>query len=67
MVTVLHDLNLTVRYAAEILLLYRGRPVAQGPVAAVLTPENIELAFGIEVELLPHPGEGFPLIIKKMG
>lgn len=61
--TVLHDLNLAAQYAHRVLLLYQGRPVATGTPGQVLTPDYIQLAFGLEVELLAHPTLGCPLIV----
>jgi len=62
-IAVLHDLNLAAQYADQVLLLHQGRAVASGPPAEVLTPDYIQLVFGIEVELLPHPSMGCPLIV----
>lgn len=62
-VAVLHDLNLAAQYADQVLLLRQGRAVAYGAPAAVFTPDLIEHAFDIAVELLPHPTLGHPLII----
>ena len=46
-VAVLHDLNLALRYADEVLLLGHGR-CQTGPVQAVLTPEAIARVWGLE-------------------
>ena len=62
-VAVLHDLNLAAQYADQVVLLHQGRLVASGAPAEVLTPDYIQLGFGIEVELLTHPGLGRPLIV----
>lgn len=43
---VLHDLNLASSYADTISLLHQGRLLAQGPPAAVLTPELLAQAYG---------------------
>ena len=40
-VAVLHDLNLALRYADEVIVLGQGRAVAQGPSAQVLQPELV--------------------------
>lgn len=48
-VVAMHDLNLAARYATTIVLLARGRVLAQGSAASVLTPENIECAYGVRV------------------
>ncbi|RAK69809.1 heme ABC transporter ATP-binding protein [Hymenobacter edaphi] len=62
-VAVLHDLNLAAQYADQLLLLRQGEVVAGGPPAAVLTPAHIRHAFDLDVELLPHPTLGCPLIV----
>lgn len=46
-VAVIHDLNLALRYADEVLLLGHGR-CQTGPVQAVLTPEAIARVWGLE-------------------
>jgi ABC-type cobalamin/Fe3+-siderophores transport system ATPase subunit len=45
---VLHDLGLAGAWCGEILMLDRGRTVAGGPAAAVLTPRNLERVFGVK-------------------
>lgn len=49
-VAVLHDLNLALRYADDVLLLARGEPPCFGPVAEVLTHQRIEQVWGIACE-----------------
>lgn len=48
-VTVLHDLNLAALYCDRVLLLDRGRIVAAGPPADVITYANITRVYGTEV------------------
>src|SRR5512136_370503 len=50
----LHDLNLAARYADRLALLVSGRVTARGSAAQVLTAEAIVLAYGLQVEVLPH-------------
>lgn len=45
----LHDLNLAAQACDEVLLLDRGRAVAQGPPAAALTPATLSPAFAVTV------------------
>jgi iron complex transport system ATP-binding protein len=45
---VLHDLNLAIAYADEIVLLDEGKVVANGSPAAVITPERIAKVFGVD-------------------
>jgi iron complex transport system ATP-binding protein len=62
----LHDLNLASRYADWLALLVDGRVAAQGSASRVLTPQEIARAYGLQVEVLPHPLDpGVPLIVPK--
>lgn len=38
-----------------------GRCVALGPPAEILTPALIRRIFGVEAEVIPHPGGGRPV------
>jgi len=48
-VVVLHDLNLAARYCDQVVLLDRGQVMAAGDPSAVLTSENLEPVYGIDV------------------
>lgn len=50
-VCVLHDLNLAASYADRIVMMHRGRFVAQGPVREVLTPDNLRMVYGVEADI----------------
>lgn len=58
---VLHDLTLAARFCSGLLLLDRGRIVASGPPAAVLTAERLGTVFGISAYAGQHQGEAFVL------
>ena len=47
-VGVVHDLALAARFADQLVLLHEGTVLAAGPPAAVMTPENVRAAFGVE-------------------
>ncbi|PSQ97211.1 MAG: ABC transporter [Bacteroidetes bacterium SW_9_63_38] len=49
--TVFHDLERAARYAERLLILDEGRLVADGPPAAVLTPNLIAEVFGMEARV----------------
>lgn len=51
-VTVLHDLNLALRYADDVLVLAGGRLQRWGPVGEVLTTELVAEAWGVRCEAL---------------
>lgn len=61
-IAVFHDLNLAARYCDELILLSDGIIFASGKPEEVITPENIESVYGIEVivkhdsgRLIIHP------------
>lgn len=53
---ILHDLNLVLAYADDVVVLRAGRVFAAGPVAAALTPELIRDVFGVAARLIESPG-----------
>jgi iron complex transport system ATP-binding protein len=61
-VGVVHDLNLAARFADQIVLLDRGRVVAAGSPAEVLTAEHIREVFGVEPTFVPVEQSGLHLI-----
>ena len=54
-VVITHDLNLAAEFADEILMLKDGRIAAKGTPAEVLTAENINDVFGVDVMLDENP------------
>lgn len=60
-VTTLHDMNLAARYADTLLLLARGRAVAEGTPAEVLTEDLIATHFGAVVKVVTAP-DGRPAV-----
>jgi len=59
-ITVLHDLNLALRYSDSFLLLRDGRVYAKGG-RECITPENIEQVYGMRAQVVQHGG--IPLIV----
>ena len=55
-VTTMHDLNLAGQYADRLVLLDRGRIVADGPAGAVLTETNLATYYGANVRVI-HDGD----------
>lgn len=65
-VMALHDLGQAARYAGTLLMLRGGRIIAEGPPAAVICPEIIRDAYGVEVEVL-HTATGIPAVVPVRG
>lgn len=60
---VLHDLNLAAAACDRIGVLSRGRLVAAGSPAVVLTAGLIEEVFGVRADVVPHPRTGRPQLL----
>jgi ABC-type cobalamin/Fe3+-siderophores transport system ATPase subunit len=59
----LHDLNLAARYSKRVVLLVDGEIKATGTPRQVLTPELISKAYGLPVQVIPHPFADAPLVL----
>ena len=59
---VLHDMNAALRVADQVLLLDRGRTVAFGDPAAVVTEATLAATFGVQAAILPGP-DGRPVVL----
>jgi iron complex transport system ATP-binding protein len=59
---VVHDLALAVRYADRVLILEKGRLVADGKPAETLDPERIATTFGVEADMVTLGDVTVPLI-----
>ncbi|MCO8269260.1 ABC transporter ATP-binding protein [Actinoplanes sp. TRM 88003] len=57
----LHDLNLATMFCDSVVVLDRGRVVATGPPADVLTPKLLAEVYGVEATV--HDHDGRPVII----
>lgn len=60
--TVIHDLDLALRYADRVLWMQDGRIVADGTPRETFTPERLRAVFGIDGTLSPD-GEGWHLSV----
>ena len=60
-IAVLHDLSMAARYCDRVILLDRGRIIADGAPGAVLTADTLRTVYGIEVRIEEHDGR--PAII----
>jgi iron complex transport system ATP-binding protein len=61
-----HDLGLAARVCDRLVLLDRGRVVAEGAPDAVVRPEVLRRAFGIEADVLEAP-EGGRVVVPRLG
>ena len=62
-VMVLHDINLSARYADHIFALRQGQLVAEGEPSEVVTSELIEDIFGLRCMVMEDPVSGSPSVI----
>ncbi|GAB3319235.1 heme ABC transporter ATP-binding protein [Larkinella ripae] len=62
-VAILHDLNLVMQYADQVLLLKEGKALSFGRPASVLTVETIFEAFHLSVQIVQQPELSCPLIV----
>jgi iron complex transport system ATP-binding protein len=60
---VLHDLNLVARFADEVALLSEGVVRVVGSPREVLTPDNLQAAYGLRIHVMDHPIHGTPLVL----
>ena len=60
---VLHDLTLAGAFADRLYLMDRGRIAAEGAPNDVLRADAIRRVYGIDVQVLPHPQTGRPVVV----
>jgi iron complex transport system ATP-binding protein len=65
-VAVLHDLNLAAEFAPRVVVLSGGRVAAEGPPATVLTPELVEVVYGVRVDAI-GTGDGRRHLALRLG
>lgn len=64
-VMVLHDINLSARYADYIFAMKKGNLEAMGTPGEIITPELIKAVYGLECMVMEDPLSKTPLIIPK--
>lgn len=64
-VMVLHDINLSARYADHIFALHRGKLIAQGAPSEIITETLIKQVFDLDCTVIQDPVSGTPLIVPK--
>lgn len=63
---VLHDLNLALRYADDVVLMSAGRVHAQGPTEAVLTSDHLEAVYGVRADVVAVPPTLTPQVVVRI-
>ncbi|WP_312094632.1 ABC transporter ATP-binding protein [Niallia sp.] len=64
-VMVLHDINLSARYADYIFALEKGKLVGEGKPANIITSTLVEDIFGLHCTVIKDPVSGTPLVVPK--
>lgn len=64
-VMILHDINLSARYADYIFALHKGKLIDQGPPSKIITSELIDTVFGLDCTVIQDPVSYSPLIVPK--
>ncbi len=62
-VMVLHDINLSARYADYIFAVHKGNLVAQGSPAEVITKDLMKKVFGLDCSVIKDPVSDSPFIV----
>jgi iron complex transport system ATP-binding protein len=62
-VMVLHDLNLSARYADHLVALHTGRVVAEGAPRDVVTEDVVRTVFGLDSRVIEDPVSHTPLVV----
>ncbi|MFY1638099.1 ABC transporter ATP-binding protein [Solwaraspora sp. WMMB335] len=60
---VLHDLNLSCRYADHLIVVKEGELVAEGPPAQVITSALVSDVFGLDNRVVDDPVSGTPMVV----
>ena len=62
---VLHDINLSSRYADHMFALAKGELVTQGTPREVVTVDTMRRVFDLDCEIIDDPVSGTPLIVPR--
>ena len=62
-IMILHDINLSARYADDIFAVEKGNLVAEGKPEDIITPELMKKVYGLNCEVIKDPFSNTPLII----
>lgn len=62
-VVVIHDINLAIQFADQLLFFHQGNLLTQGRPRDIITTELIQAIFGVKTRIIENPFSGFPLIV----
>ena len=62
-VMVLHDINLSAKYADYLFAVKKGKLIAQGAPETVITEHLIKELYGLTCRVIPDPVSGGPMIV----
>ena len=64
-VMVLHDINLSARYADYLFAMKKGQLVAEGTPDEIITPELMEKVYGLACDVITDPVSQSPMVLPK--
>ncbi len=64
-VAILHDINLSIRYADHIFAMKKGRLIAEGEPKDIITTDLMKEVYGIESDIISDPATGDPYVIPR--
>ncbi|MGN1332654.1 MAG: ABC transporter ATP-binding protein [Lachnospiraceae bacterium] len=64
-VMVLHDINLSARYADHLFVMKKGKLVAEGAPDEIITPELMKEVYGLACDVITDPVSHSPMILPK--
>ncbi len=64
-VAILHDINLSIRYADHIFAMKKGKLIAEGSPKEIITTDLMREVYGMESDILKDPATGDPYVIPR--
>ncbi len=67
LVLVLHDINQALRYADHLLLMRKGKILAQGAPESLISEQVLKDVFDLDARIIEDPEAGCPMLIPRVG
>ncbi|WP_408072469.1 ABC transporter ATP-binding protein [Butyrivibrio sp. JL13D10] len=64
-VAILHDINLSIRYADHIFAMKKGKLIAEGNPSEIITPQLMKEVYGMDSSIIIDPETGDPYVIPR--